>query len=139
MFKKILVPMDLTATHERTVGIAAELAKPSHGKVTLLHVVELIEEVPLSEDREFYGRLENKARIHLEPFMSRLEELGVSARALVSYGNRATEVLRAAQEMEADLIVLTSHRIDPERLGAGWGTLSYKIGILSPCPVLLVK
>jgi nucleotide-binding universal stress UspA family protein len=139
MFKKILVPMDLTATHEHTVGIAAELAKPSRGKVTLLHVIELIEGVALSEDREFYERLENKARIHLEPFQSRLEELGISARALVVYGNRTEQVLRTAQEMQADLIVLTSHRIDPGTRGAGWGTLSYKIGILAACPVLLVK
>jgi nucleotide-binding universal stress UspA family protein len=139
MFKKILVPMDLTATHERTVGIAAELAKPCHGKVTLLHVIELIEGVALSEDREFYGRLEGKARMHMEPFMSRLEELGISGRALVVYGNRTEAILRTVQDMEADLIVLTSHRIEPGRPGAGWGTLSYKIGILSPCPVLLVK
>jgi universal stress protein A len=139
MFKKILVPMDLTATHERTVAIAAELAKPSRGKVTLLHVIELIEGIAVSEDREFYERLENKARLHMEPFLSRLEELGVSARATVVYGNRTEEILRTAQDTEADLIVLTSHRIEPGRPGAGWGTLSYKIGILSPCPVLLVK
>jgi nucleotide-binding universal stress UspA family protein len=139
MFKKILVPMDLTATHERTVGIAADMAKASNGKVVLLHVIELIEGVALSDDREFYKRLESKARIHLEPFMSRLEELGVSARALVVYGNRTQEILHAAAEMEADLILLTSHRVEPGKPGAGWGTLSYKIGILSSCPVLLVK
>jgi hypothetical protein len=43
--------------------------------------------------------------------------------------------------MEAgiDLIVLNSHRIDLKNPGAGWGTWSYKIGILSQRPVLPVK
>jgi nucleotide-binding universal stress UspA family protein len=34
---------------------------------------------------------------------------------------------------------LASHRIDLSRPGYGWSTLSYKIGVLAPCPVRLVK
>jgi hypothetical protein len=35
--------------------------------------------------------------------------------------------------------VLTAPRVTPKDLETGWGSLSYKVGIFSPCPVLLVK
>ena len=37
------------------------------------------------------------------------------------------------------LIILGSQKIDPARPGQGWGTTSYKVGILCRCPVMLVK
>ena len=49
------------------------------------------------------------------------------------------EILRFASEFGADLIVLSSHRFDPERAAASWGTISYKVGLVSPCPVLLMR
>jgi hypothetical protein len=42
-------------------------------------------------------------------------------------------------ESGVELIVLSSHRVDLQNPGAGWGTMSYKVGILSQCPVLIVK
>ena len=45
MFKKILVPVDLTDVHQPALDIAARLAKENDGEVTLLHVVEVISEV----------------------------------------------------------------------------------------------
>ena len=44
-----------------------------------------------------------------------------------------------ALEAGTDLIVLAPHRIDLKDPSAGWGTVSHKVGILSPCAVLLVK
>jgi hypothetical protein len=41
-------------------------------------------------------------------------------------------------EAVVDRIVLSSHRIDLQNPSAGWGTVSYKVGILSQCAVLLV-
>ena len=57
----------------------------------------------------------------------------------VIFGDRAHEIVRYAMERGVDLIVLSSHRIDLGNPSAGWGTVSYKVGILSQCPVLLVK
>ena len=42
-------------------------------------------------------------------------------------------------EAETDLIVLGSHTIEPGNAARGWGTTSYKVGLLCRCPVLLVK
>ena len=139
MFQKILVPVDLSDTHQQAIEIAAQLAGESHGQVILLHVVEVVPGLWVEEERDFYERIETVARDHLTRHGRRLEEMHVPKREEIIFGNRAEEIVRYAMEMGVDLIVLSSHRIDLKNPGAGWGTLSYKIGILSQCPVLLVK
>ena len=49
------------------------------------------------------------------------------------------EVLGWVERHDTDLIVLTSHKVAVDKEGEGWGTLSYQLGILAPCSVLLVK
>jgi nucleotide-binding universal stress UspA family protein len=48
-------------------------------------------------------------------------------------------IVEFAEKNGADLIVLTAPRLDPSQLSTSWGSLSYKVGILARCPVLLVK
>jgi nucleotide-binding universal stress UspA family protein len=139
VFKHILVPVDLTDTHQPALEIAARLAQANDGEVTLLHVVEVISEVWATEDREFYTRLEQRARDHLARLGHFLETRGVPRREEVVFGHRAPEIVRYAAEVGIDLIVLKSHRIDLQNPSAGWGTVSYKVGILAQCPILLVK
>jgi nucleotide-binding universal stress UspA family protein len=139
VFKNILVPVDLTDMHQPALEIAARLAQENDGEVTLLHVVEVIGEVWAAEDRDFYTRLEQMARDHLAQLGHALEERGVPRRDEVVFGHRAPEIVRYAGEAGVDLIVLKSHRVDLEKPSAGWGTVSYKVGILAQCPVLLVK
>jgi nucleotide-binding universal stress UspA family protein len=57
----------------------------------------------------------------------------------ILYGNRANEIVRFAHENDIDLIVLSSHRIDVASEALGFGTISYKVGILAHCPVMMVK
>ena len=69
-------------------------------------------------------------------------ELARDARRAPRHDGRMTrqpEILRYAAQEKVDLVVLTSHRIDPANPEARWGTLSHKVGLLAPCPVLLVK
>jgi nucleotide-binding universal stress UspA family protein len=139
MFQKILVPVDLTDVHQPALDIAARLAERNGGEVTLLHVVEVIAEMWAAEDREFYTRLEQRARDHLAWLGRFLETRGVPRREEVAFGNHAPEIVRYAAEVGIDLIVLKSHRIDLQNPSAGWGTVSYKVGILAQCPILLVK
>jgi nucleotide-binding universal stress UspA family protein len=139
VFKKILVPVDLSDTHGQAIGIAAKLAGEGGSQVTLLHVVEVIPGLWVEEERDFYDRIEAAARDHLSRLGRQLEELHVPRREEIIFGNRAEEIVRYAMETDVDLIVLSSHRIDLKHPAAGWGTLSYKVGILSQCPVLLVK
>ena len=57
----------------------------------------------------------------------------------IVYGRRADEVLQFARSNDIDLIVLASHPLDPSQPHGSIGTMSYKLGILAPCAVLLVE
>ena len=139
MLKHILLPVDLTDKHQKAVAAAADLAAQFGAEVTLLHVVELIPGIAQEEEKEFYKRLERIARKHLERFSAGLTGRKVTCRGEVLFGNRTVEVVRHAQERGVDLIILTAPLVTPANPGAGWGSLSYKIGALAACPVLLVK
>ena len=89
MFKKILVPIDLSDSHQQAIEIAAKLAGEGDGQVTLLHVVEVIPGLWIEEERDFYDRLEAAARAHLSRLGRQLEELHVPRREEVIFGNRA--------------------------------------------------
>ena len=139
MFKKILVPVDVSDRHQQALDIAGRLAKQNDGEVILLHVIEVLPGLWLEEERDFYERLEQMSREHLAKSGRSLETYQVPRREEIVYGSRAHEIVRYAVELSVDLIVLSSHRIDLQDPNSGWGTVSYKVGILSQCPVLLVK
>jgi universal stress protein A len=71
--------------------------------------------------------------------IDRLQRTNVDVIAAIVYGDRADEVVEFASANDVDLIVLASHVVDAAAKGRKWGTISYKIGILAQCPVLLVK
>jgi nucleotide-binding universal stress UspA family protein len=107
--------------------------------VTLLHVIERIDAGDPEAFQTLYRRLENNAKKGMKSLMGELEKRGVPARAEIRFGNRVSEILRFAEESRADLIVMISHKLRMRVPGENWGTISYKVGILSRCPVLLVK
>jgi universal stress protein A len=142
MFRHILVPTDLT---ERSAG-AIQLAMDMHthcfsgeeqeGKISLLHVIQKVVEDGEEDFSDFYEDLKARARSRFEE-IARDSRLPVEKHILV--GSRVEEIVHFAQENQVDLVVLSSHRIDPEHPTEGWGTISHKVGILAPCPVMLVK
>jgi nucleotide-binding universal stress UspA family protein len=139
MFRKILVPLDMTFKHRRAIDTAADLTRQSGGQVVLLHVIELLHGMSREEEKEFYDRLETSAQSHLERHLVTLTERDIDSRKVILFGVRAAEVLRYARTMSADLIILTAPRIDLDNPESGWGSMSYKLSLFSPCPVLLVK
>ncbi|MEO2199268.1 MAG: universal stress protein [bacterium] len=139
MFNHILIPTDLTPRAERAVDIAVDLLKPTGGTVTLVHVIQTIQGVEFREMKSFYAELETRARRRLAALLARHTDATVAVRTEVAYGTPATEILRLSEERDIDLVVLASHPVNREEPGSSWGTLSYKVGVLVACPVLLVK
>jgi nucleotide-binding universal stress UspA family protein len=142
MFRKILVPVDFSEKNEAALDSAAQIVGGSaqeDSEVTLLHVVEVIEHIDFNEMSDFYRGLENRASAKLFALVERLEEKGVSARHEVLFGKRAETIVRYAEEKAADLMILSSHKVDRDHPALGLGTLSYAIAIVARCPVLLVK
>jgi nucleotide-binding universal stress UspA family protein len=138
VFERIIVPADLTERNRESVAMAARVVSPE-GTVYLLHVIETIPGVGVDEEKEFYEKLERKASAFLGELGSALTAENIAWSAEVIYGSRARSILDEAKKLDADLIIVRSHKIDADAPGQGYGTLSYQVGILAECPVLLVK
>jgi nucleotide-binding universal stress UspA family protein len=139
MFKKILLPVDLTDRNEPALKAASELAAQGGGEVLILHVVEMIAGSSLEEEKDFYGRLEQSARQHLDKYVQKVKRTNVAVRAEVRVGKRALEIAQYARDAGCDLIVFTAPPFEAERAFAGWGSMSFKVALLASCPVLLMK
>jgi nucleotide-binding universal stress UspA family protein len=139
VFKRILVPLDLSERNERTIQTARELARRHRARVSLLHVVQQIPDVAASELRDFYRRLEGVSARRLERVAKGFTARGVPVGVSVRVGEPAREIVQTAGREKVDLIVMGSHKVAPGRPATGWGTTSYKVGIFCRCPILLVK
>jgi nucleotide-binding universal stress UspA family protein len=139
MFKHILVPTDFTEKSLRAIEIAMQMGLQDISKVTLLHVIETIEGAEGDEFTEFYERLRTHSQERLTELVKRFVSRDLLIQTEILYGNRANEIVRFAHENDIDLIVLSSHRIDAGSEALGFGTISYKVGILAHCPVMMVK
>jgi len=139
MFKRILVPLDLSARNRRTIDTARELARLHRARVTLLHVVQQIPDVAASELSGFYRRLERVSAERLRRIAALFTARGLPVGVVVCIGEPAREIVKSAATRKVDLIVMGSHKVAPGPPSAGWGTTSYKVGIFCRCPVLLVK
>ncbi|MBI2159673.1 MAG: universal stress protein [Candidatus Rokubacteria bacterium] len=139
MFKHILVPIDLSERNARALRAALALARQSRARVTLLHVIQSVENIPLGELRDFYRELARASTRKLERVAKRFLAGRVAVRTELTIGEPAREIVRLAAKRRADLAVMGSHRVRAGRPATGWGTTSYKVGIFCRCPILLVK
>jgi nucleotide-binding universal stress UspA family protein len=142
MFKHVLIPVDLRPAMARSsaVTLGIELARQSHARVTLLHVIQRVEHIPVGEMQGFYRRLAKRARTRLAQIAARFTRARIPVESAVAIGAPAAEIARFADATEADLILMNSHQVRPYgKASEGLGTVSYKAAILCRCPVLLVK
>jgi nucleotide-binding universal stress UspA family protein len=139
VFRRILVPVDFTPRSLRAARAAAKVAATTRAETTLLHVIERIDEGQSGALEAFYRKLESAARGKMKALLAPIAGKGLSVRAEILYGKPVGEILRFAQANRIDLIVMSSHKLPLRHSGESWGTVSYKVGILSRCPVLLVK
>ena len=111
MFKKIIVPIDVGALEkgEKILTKAVNLLDPG-GEIVLLNVLEdmpgyLAIDLPVDLMENALG--ENKAKL-----VQVKEKLGIPAKVEIRSGAAAREILAAAEEHGADLIIVASHRPD---------------------------
>ncbi len=140
-FRRILVPTDLGDRTRKALDLALQLAGDARARVTVLHVIETIPGLGFGELRPFYRKLEAKAAARMAAMVRGMGDaaIGVEIIETVTFGPRAESIVSFAAGHNVDLIVLASHRVNPSMVGRDWGTISYKVGILAQCPILLVK
>ena len=138
-YRRILLVVDLGEQSERIGARARDLAKMMDAELSLLHVVEYVPVEPMGETLlpavQIEEELVQRATSQLAAFA---EGLGIGAvRRQVAAGNIKAEIVRAAQEQQADLIVLGSR----ERRGPSILVNLTEDTVLhaAPCDVLAVR
>jgi universal stress protein A len=134
VYKKILLAVDLSENSERVGERAKAIAAANQSEITLLHVVEYVPVEPMGE-AQIEGELVERARTKLASLSQRLG-LG-SCQQLVESGSIKAEIIRAAQKLQSDLIVLGSR----ERHGLAILINLTEDTVLhaAPCDVLAVR
>jgi nucleotide-binding universal stress UspA family protein len=135
-FQHILVPVALGPRPARLLEIACGLAVEHGARMTLLHVVHAVPDIPSGELKSFYARLRRRAHDHLRRLAASVRD--VEVREVVSIGDPSADILAFVNKRNVDLIVIGSHRL-ARRPGQGLGTTSYRVAIQCPCAVMLVK
>jgi nucleotide-binding universal stress UspA family protein/predicted phosphoribosyltransferase len=109
--RRILVAVDFHAASLRALAYAARLAHSGGAQLTVLHVHdlaaqaypdELVPPVPLAE-------LQQAAKRDLDDLVVTLQQRGIDAKGSIRQGVPADEIIDAAGEVEADLLVLGTH------------------------------
>ncbi len=139
MFERILVPTDLTERSFKALEVALKIARHDEATVTLLHVVEMIMDTDTEDFRDFYDKLGRRANRLMDEAVTRFKKSPLPIDKQVMFGQRVKDIVSFAHSRDIDLIILMSHKIDSADSSRGWGTISYKVSILSHCPVMLVK
>lgn len=138
-YRNILLVVDLS-DDSRIVGERAKaIAACYQSEITLLHVVEYVPVEPMGEALlptvQIEGELVERAKLRLAELAQHLSL--PQSRQLVETGGIKTEIIRTAQRLNADLIVLGSR----ERHGLAILLNFTEDTILhaAPCDVLAVR
>ena len=117
--RRILVPLDGTAAHEPALPAALTLARAFGAELCLVFVVPTL--ATLAGEQAVSGLLlpgttkavldlvEQEAKNYLEQTLAQCRAAGVTARAEVLRGDVVSTVLRLAEQLDIDLIVMATH------------------------------
>lgn len=133
--RKILCPVDFDSASALALGHAADLARERQAKLYVLYVVPT---PPGPEAPMDFIKLEDRARARLERLARKKIGARTDWRVHVRSGPPAIEVVRAAEGLGVDLIVMATHgRKGLRHLVLG----SVAEGVVreAPCPVLTMR
>lgn len=142
-FKKILAPVDFSEFSFRSLQNAADLADHFGAQLCVLHITQPVENVYYlspyalapTDMVNYHDEIRHQANDNLQKMIERLGARSETY-ALLRSGNPADEIVEAAREEGASLVVISTHGI------GGWrnlmfGSVAEKVIRLSPSPVLV--
>jgi len=141
--KRILVPVDFSEHSKDALQYAADLGRHFHAELLLVYVVE---SVGYPADLG-YGQvnisaiekdLSDRAKGELERLATKYAAGNLRITGHVHTGRPFVEIIRAAKEFEADMIVIATHgHTGVEHML--FGSTAEKVVRKAPCPVLVVR
>jgi nucleotide-binding universal stress UspA family protein len=150
MFERVLVPLDGSKVGEAALPVIDRLVeKCGPGvkvEITLLGVITLLRHwvvvgeasAPVSYTEEELKLIKQRVMNYLEKTADSMKRPQVTFKTMVTSGNAAEEILKAASDTNADLIAMSTHgRSGWRRLA--FGSITDKILHGSNVPVLMVR
>ena len=150
MEDKVLIPLDGSKVGEAAIPVIEErMTKWSpelEVEITLLGVVTMLRHwvvvgeasAPVSYTEEELRLIKQRITDYLEKTGEALRNKGAIVNAKVSTGNAAEEILKAAEEINADMIAMSTHgRSGLRRLA--FGSITDKVLHGANIPVLMVR
>jgi universal stress protein A len=136
MFERILCPIDFGDNSLEALFLARRLPLRDEGRLSLLHVVPPTDSPVVSAPRlaQHSGQ---ESLVNLKTVAAE-DLVGVAHETLMRFGHPAAEVMVAAKEVKADLIVMATHG----RHGISHlvlGSVAEKVVRESACPVLTLR
>lgn len=141
--KRILIPTDFSDTANLALDHAVNLARLVDAQITLMHVVSTfafrvnLPEIDLdeSQNRKLSGAVGNKLSQIAEGITT---EHGIKVNTLVTSGRIREEVVRLADEIDADIIIIGTHGVSGLK-EFFMGSNAFRIVSEAACPVLSVQ
>ena len=141
--RHILVPIDFSKESIRALKSAAELAGRYAAAVTLVHVVEpmfYIHDVgygPVRRQRFDEGVMRH-ARQRLHVLGRRHIDRALDCEAVIKCGRAFEQIVKAAEELKADLIIMPTRGFAHNESGE-IGSTAERVVRHAPCPVLTLR
>ncbi|MCU0452927.1 MAG: universal stress protein [Bacteroidetes bacterium] len=132
--RHLLVPTDLSPFSFSVLKYALEIADLFSAQLTVLHVVDRHAEHVHQTD----GERERSARAAVDVLLHQAGAEGRPIGVVLRHGPAVSEIVKAARDLAADLIVMCTHG----RTGMRHvlvGSVAEKVVRLSPCPVLTMR
>lgn len=139
-YQHILVAVDFSKEFEAVLAKAIEQQRINSARMTLVHVVEYTGamytgEIPLPEDLDLDQRLAKQAESKLQAMID--ERQLQNTTLLVEIGTPKREIVRVAEEQNADLIIIGSH--GRHGLQLLLGSTANGVLHLAKCDVLAIR
>lgn len=142
--ERILFPTDFSDHSKHAFGYALSFAKEYGAQLTMLHVIEDVQylanaymfDVPMMPS---FADMEQNRLKEMEEFIEReVADSSIKIEKSIKHGRPFIEIIHAAREGNADLIVIATH-------GRGglehilFGSTAEKVVRKAPCPVLSIR
>jgi nucleotide-binding universal stress UspA family protein len=138
----ILLPLDGSPQSEAVLPYAEAIATATGDGIRLFAVTEPEQSNPIlmriEQDSEMRTRMAGQAEAYLNQVASRVRPEDIEVASIVAEGNPTTEILRASQADDVELIAMATHgRGGLQRWALG--SVADKVMRLSAVPTLLIR